>query len=46
MISCQQKNLNYVTRVFSYGPGHVSIGIVKYFSGNGISDGYHKYEIG
>ena len=30
--------------LLSYGPGHVSIGIVKYFSNNGISDGYHKYE--
>ena len=27
-----------------YGKGHVAIGLVKYFSNNGISEGYFKYE--
>ena len=28
----------------TYGKRHVAIGLVKYFSGRGISDGYNKYE--
>ena len=30
--------------LINHGRGYVSIGIVKYFSDSGISDGYHKYE--
>lgn len=30
--------------LLDHGIGHVSTGIVKYFSNLGISDGYHKYE--
>ncbi|NKI32157.1 glycosyltransferase [Croceivirga thetidis] len=26
------------------GPGHISVGLVKYFSERGISDGYNRYE--
>ena len=27
-----------------YGPGHLAVGQVRYFSQSGISDGYHRYE--
>jgi len=28
----------------TYGPNHVALGLVKYFSATGISDGYSRYE--
>lgn len=30
--------------LINHGPGHVALGLVKYFSEQGISDGYSKYE--
>lgn len=33
-----------VNSLQTYGKGHVAVGLVKYFSDRGISDGYSKYE--
>jgi glycosyltransferase involved in cell wall biosynthesis len=33
-----------VERLQQHGPGHVAVGQVRYFSSQGISDGYAKYE--
>jgi len=30
--------------LMSFGKGHIALGLVKYFSDDGISDGYSKYE--
>jgi glycosyltransferase involved in cell wall biosynthesis len=31
-------------QLVDYGKGHIALGLVKYFSDEGISDGYSKYE--
>ena len=33
-----------VNDLLKYGEGHIALGLVKYFSKNGIGDGYKKYE--
>lgn len=33
-----------VSQLEAYGPGHIALGQVKYFSHRGISDGYARYE--
>jgi hypothetical protein len=31
-------------QLLKYGPGHIALGLVQYFSHRGISDGYARYE--
>lgn len=33
-----------VNKLEENGPGHIAVGLVKYFSNRGISDGYSRYE--
>lgn len=33
-----------VTKLEEHGTGHIAVGLVKYFSNRGISDGYDRYE--
>ncbi len=40
-----QGRLQAMTRqLLEKGPGHIALGLVKYFSARGISDGYARYE--
>lgn len=42
MVNIKLNNMAY--QLLKHGKGHISLGFVKYFSENGISDGYRKYE--
>ncbi|MBT8271082.1 MAG: glycosyltransferase, partial [Bacteroidia bacterium] len=43
-IMVNEKLEHMVGRLIESGKGHVALGLVKYFSSEGISDGYDKYE--
>lgn len=40
----EEKLLEMVTQLEKNGKGNVALGLVKYFSSEGIADGYRKYE--
>lgn len=44
-IMASEKLLSMAKDLQKYGPGYIALGKVKYFSENGISDGYKRYEI-
>ncbi|NHF59174.1 glycosyltransferase [Flavobacteriaceae bacterium TP-CH-4] len=43
-IMTSNKLLVMVAALLEYGPGHLAVGQVKYFSHRGISNGYERYE--